>query len=163
MDIFLGYLQYKWEIWTKTYGADCDYLPGYILMHTHILLTFIFCVLLLIVNFCDVSTCMVFSLLTWCSLLLFNRLQRCFFSIPRIDWVILRYRLSWTWTMMMLLDCFTLYHVLSTRFLTRSQAQKQYHLLIILNLIQSLQTKWGGSRYSCHIQIVLIYSVFLFT
>ena len=30
MDLFLGNLQHKWEVWSKNCGADCNNLPGYI-------------------------------------------------------------------------------------------------------------------------------------
>lgn len=95
-----------------------------------------------------------------CICWLFYRLPPCCYSIILIDWAIQKLWLSWTWPMMMWLDCSILCPVPSIRSWLRSQTQGLSRQQTTLSSIPSSRTEWGGLRYSAiSVSHHLIYSL----
>ena len=92
-----------------------------------------------------------------CICCLFYRLPPCCYLIILIDWAIQKLWLSWTWPMMMWLDCSILCPVPSIRSWLRSQTQGLSRQQTTLSSIPSSQTEWGGLRYSAF--SLLIYNL----
>ena len=146
MDLLIGHLQHKWEVWFKTHWTDCVNLSGNCICKT------------LLLNF-GVGTglldCWHVDHVMFCWL--FYRLLPCCYSIILIDWAIQKLWLSWTWPMMMWLDCSILCPVPSIRSWLRSQTQGLSRQQTTLSSIPSSQTEWGGLRYSAF--SLLIYNL----